>query len=555
MTRRVCFVRALALVALGLAACSPETGPQTGGQTNWLVACDSSQECGGLECMCGACMASCESDAACAELPSASCVAANDARAIAMCGGQAPPGGLCLPSCTPECSAGASCVAGVCVPSEEPSVRVTIDDAARHQTLVGFGASLAYADDAIVAHPDKTALYDLLFAASGLDVLRLRNRYENANDAELLAAREIVAAASQRLGRTPFLFMSSGSPPAALKANGSRTCGGNSETCTLASRPFGGFDYAGFAEYWRASLAAYANAGIVPDYISIQNNPNWVPPAERPNDACRFLPEEGTATVTVEGAPVDVAYPGYREALAAVRAAASDLPFPPRLGAPESGPVGISEYVPRLDAFAFDALALHLYGMDATAVDVHALEAIRDLAEQRDRPVFQTEMQAGGLDTAILIHHALTAGGASTYVQNDLVSVTALGAPVALVHLTRDGFEPQGPYFALAQYARSTDPGWIRVDAMSDSTELLGSAWLAPDESALTVVLVNPGSADLDAQLVLPSELGGRLVRTEVTRTTFDGLDERSVMLDELPADGIVRVPGRSILTAALALE
>jgi hypothetical protein len=48
--------------------------------------------------------------------------------------------------------------------------------------------------------------------------------------------------------------------------------------------------------------------------------------------------------------------------------------------------------------------------MDATAVDVAALEAIRDLAEQRDRPVFQTEMQAEGLETAILIHHALTAG-------------------------------------------------------------------------------------------------------------------------------------------------
>ena len=67
-----------------------------------------------------------------------------------------------------------------CAPTGDPTVRVTIDDAVRHQTLVGFGASLAYADDAIVAHPDKAALYDLLFADSGLDVLRLRNRYETA---------------------------------------------------------------------------------------------------------------------------------------------------------------------------------------------------------------------------------------------------------------------------------------------------------------------------------------------------------------------------------------
>ena len=208
-------------------------------------------------------------------------------------------------------------------------MRVTIDTEARHQTLVGFGASLAYADDAIVAHPEKSALYDLLFAESGLDVLRLRNRHEGANGAALLPAREIVEAASERLGRTPLLFMTSGTPPAALKANRSRTCGGRPETCTLASLPGGGFDYAGFASHWRASLEAYADAGISPDYVSIQNNPNWVPPADRPNEACRFLPEEGTATVNVDGAAVEIAYPGYREALSAVRAAI----HPPRKNA------------------------------------------------------------------------------------------------------------------------------------------------------------------------------------------------------------------------------
>jgi glucuronoarabinoxylan endo-1,4-beta-xylanase len=348
--------------------------------------------------------------------------------------------------------------------------------------------------------------------------------------------------------------MTSGTPPAALKANRSRICGGDPETCTLAALPGGGFDYAGFGSHWHASLDAYANAGIVPDYVSIQNNPNWVPPAQWPNEACRFLPEEGTTTVTVGGGPVEVAYPGYREALTAVRDAIADMAVTPRLGAPESGPRGIGEFVPRLDPAAFDALALHLYGMDAEAVDVAALAAIRDLAEQRNRPVLQTEMQAGGLQTAILIHHAVTAGGASAYLQNDLVSVTAEMAGVALVLLTEHALEAQGPYYALSQYARSTDPGWTRVDAQSDSSELLGSAWLAPDESALTVVLVNPGTAELDADLVLPSELRSRFVRSEVTRTVFDGV-ERAAALGELPASGFLRVPGGSILTVALAIE
>ena len=385
---------------------------------------------------------------------------------------------------------------------------MTIDTAVRHQTLVGFGASLAYADDAIVAHPDKAALYDLLFAESGLDVLRLRNRYEGAGEAVLQPAREIVTAASERLGRTPFLFMTSGTPPAALKANGSRTCGGDPETCTLASLPGGGFDYAGFAGYWRASLEAYANAGIVPDYVSIQNNPNWVPPAAAPNDACRFLPEEGTTTVTVDGAPVDVAYPGYREALSAVRAAIADLPVVPRLGAPESGLVGVSEFVPALDASAFDALALHLYGVDATAVDVAALGGVRAWPSSASRPVFQTEMQADGLETAILIHHALTAGGRVRLpAERPRLADARHGARRAGA-LDRRRLRSRK---ARITRCRSMRRARIRVGSAStqratrpSSSARRGSR---PTTSALTVVLVNPGTEDLDAELVLPDAL------------------------------------------------
>jgi O-glycosyl hydrolase len=435
-----------------------------------------------------------------------------------------------------------------------PSVQVTIDPAVRHQTLVGFGGSLAYADDVIVARPDKDALYDFLFVDSGFDVIRLRNRHDDGTGAQALQpAREIVAAAAERLGRTPFLFMTSTTPPAALKANGSRMCNGDVETCTLVKLASGAFDYAGFAEHWRASLEAYAAVGIAPDYVSIQNHPNLIPAT--PGDACRFLPQEGMTTVMIDGAPVDVAYPGYREALAAVRAALPDTPDTPRLGAPEgTGLLSVAEYIPELDSAGFDAVALHLYGQNATSVDLTALDAARAFADERAQPVFQTEMQAEGLDTAVFVHYALTLGGASAYVQNDLVSWTAEGAPVSLVLLKPVGFEAQGPYYALTHYAKSTDPGWVRIDATTDSSDLLGSAWLAPDENALSIVLTNPGSEDLDAELVLDGELGSRLARTKVTRTVFEGV-ERAAELGALPANGVVRVPGGSIVTVELAAE
>jgi hypothetical protein len=135
-------------------------------------------------------------------------------------------------------------------------------------------------------------------------------------------------------------------------------------------------------------------------------------------------------------------------------------------------------------------------------------------------------------------------------VQNDLVSLTRQMAPVALALLTEDGFEAQAPYHALSQYAKRTDPGFVRVGLASDSSELLGSAWLEPDQRALTVVLINPGAQELAAELVLPDALGSLLAHSQVTRTVFDGL-ERSAALGELPEDGSVRLPRRSIVTVA----
>lgn len=553
MTRTASLALALVLV---IAACSPtENTPQTGSQTNWLRVCDSSADCGALECLCGTCTASCEDEAACAELPGASCIAASDEGSIALCGGRAAESSLCLPRCAETCTEGTSCVAGVCAPNATPTAHVEIDTAMRHQTLVGFGASLAYADDAIAAHPDKAALYDLVFEDAGLDALRLRNRYDAGSNAALEAASEIVDAATARLGHAPFLFMTSGTPPAELKANGERTCAGDAQTCTLRTMPDASFDYAGFADFWRASLDAYESAGIVPDYVSIQNNPNWIPPEEAPNEGCRFLPTEGTESVLVDGTLVEVGYPGYREALAAVRAATADQSAMPQFAVPEVSSVSdIADYAAALDAGSLGAFALHLYNQDAADVDVASLESARNLAERLERPVFQTEMRAEGFETAVLMHHALTAAGASVYMQNDLVALTPATADVSLVLLTPDGLTPQGPFYALAHFAKQTAPGWARIEAGSDDTALLSSAWLSPDERALTVVLINSGAQALDAELAVPDALLAPLTRMEITRTVFEGV-ERAAQLGTLSTKGVVRMPARSIVTVAFTAE
>jgi len=534
-------------------ACGPSE-PQTGSQTNWFRTCDVSAECGPLSCICGACTQPCDDDAGCDELSGASCVAAEEEGAVAACGGeQYPSVGLCLPRCQDTgCEEGSSCVAGVCRPLAEATAEVAVDLEVRHQTLVGFGASLAYAEDEIVAHPQKDALFDLMFADSGADVVRMRNRFESDNAGDLAATAEIIAAAADRLGRTPTTFITSGSPPSFLKESGSKVCAGNVDTCTLVRLDGGGYDYAGFAEHWRASLEAHANAGIPLDYLSIQNNPNWIPPESDPADACRFLPVEGTTSVVVGDVEQDVDYPGFAEALEAVRAAIADLPDVPLLAVPEVSGVGaLPEYAAALDPTDLAALAHHLYGMDPLAVDQDLLSQAAELAAELERPLFQTEMRANGIDTAVLMQHALSTAGAATYLQNDFVVSASRdgGDEHALIALSADGFEAQAPFHAIRHFARFTDPGWVRVDAESDADEVLATAWLSPAEDEVTVVVVNSGDTEHKATLTFALE--SSFEESQVTRTTFDGL-ERSAALGVWSPEAPLELPPHSIVTIAL---
>jgi len=398
-------------------------GPRsTDSQTNWLRACQSDSECGGLTCLCGVCTTACGADDACSELSGAACVGASEPGAIARCGGSALSApGLCLPRCEDvPCPAGQMCVASVCEPVPEAKARVKVDSQKRFQTMIGFGASMAYSEPEIVSHPQRATFYDDAFQGLGLDVLRLRNRFGAADD-DLESARQIVTEAENRLGRTPTIILTSWSPPASLKANGEVTCGGNPGTCTLKKNDDGSYMYEEFGQYWRDSLDAYAAVGVVPDYIGIQNNTNWVPTAQEPGEACKFLPIEGTTTVTVNGVDVEVAYPGYAEALQATLDALQGLPVLPKILAPETSDFEtVSEYTPDLDFSKVDALAHHLYGVDPEAVDTEALGRLGDFGAEYARPILQTEMQSDGYGTAVLIHHTLEVESGSAYLQSNL---------------------------------------------------------------------------------------------------------------------------------------
>ena len=70
----------LALCALSVVSCAKtRTQVGTDGVTHWLAACDTSFECGELECLCGVCTSACEDDGSCAQLGAiAQCLAPSD---------------------------------------------------------------------------------------------------------------------------------------------------------------------------------------------------------------------------------------------------------------------------------------------------------------------------------------------------------------------------------------------------------------------------------------------------------------------------------------------
>jgi len=545
-------VRATAIV-LGacLAACTPTGGPKSGTQTNWLRTCKSNADCGDLRCLCGACTSSCGDADNCEGLDGAECFAADEASAVALCAGRrATSLGLCLLPCPEEgCPGGTSCVAGVCSPVPEPTASVSVDDTQRYQTLVGIGAGLAYVVDEVVQHPRKAALFDAMFSQSGLSMLRLRNRH--GQDGESVESTgEIVAAATERMGQPPTIMLNCASPPSALKANDSSWCEANPDTCTLATLPDGTFDYAGLAAYWRASLDEYAAVGVVPDYVSIQNNVNWVPPAGAENEACRYLPTEGTATVATDAGDIEVEYPGYAEALDAVLGELAGLDSVPKIIAPETTGVAlVASYLAELDMGKVDAIAHHLYDSTIDSLDLDALAALGDLGEENDRPLFQSEMAADPLTTAVLMHASFAVEGVAVYVQNGFVA-SASANPDGLINLTTDDFTLGTRYHVVRQYSGHIAPGWVRVAADSDEDQVLASAWTSPEDDALVVVLTNPESTPMAVRI----ETGiSSPESTAVTRTVLgaEGV-ERSAELGSLSSGGIVALPPESIVTVTV---
>jgi O-glycosyl hydrolase len=388
-----------------------------------------------------------------------------------------------------------------------------------YQQLEGFGGAICYDAYTMANHPSREAVYDLLFKDLGLDLLRIKNEYQ-ISSSDLIATGQIVTEARQPT-RNPNLklFLVPWSPPAYLKNTGDLgTLNG-----TLAKDANGHYMYADYATWWLNSLTGsggWNSVGVYPDYISIQNEPDW----GQQDQECRFDSTE------------DSSYAGYDQAFSAVFNEFNGNVSPmPKLLAPETMGFGNSQAY--INALLYESqtgnvygFSHHLYsdgsyndpdGMISGMINYHALNNYK--------PLFMTEYGADGTPTfaqAVLlaqhIYNCLVFEGVTSYYTWSLIrdgSYTTGG----MINLTPGGgYIIRDLYWFFKAYSYFTDPGWYRVDAstsLGSQGNLRMTAFKSPDSNQLTVVILNISTTDIDLMLTLngfaPS--GSEIYRSSAT--------------------------------------
>jgi glucuronoarabinoxylan endo-1,4-beta-xylanase len=386
--------------------------------------------------------------------------------------------------------------------AELPGTTGTVNYNIVHQQLEGFGSAACYDVGVPTYNPKSEEIYNLLFRDLGLDILRIKNTYQVGDNGpyELWATGQVVAAARQAT-RNPNLKteLVPWSPPANLKSTGDLgTLNG-----TLKKGADGNYVYADYATWWLNSLTGsggFNSVGIYPDYISMQNEPDW----GQQDQVCRFTPTENST------------FAGYDKAFEAVynRMDGNVSPMPKML-APESMGFGNSQAfinalvnIGQIDHIY--GFSHHLYSDGSYGSPDNMISGMTNYHNNYGyKPLFQTEYGADGTPTfehAVLlaqhIHNCLVYEGVTSYYHWPLYrngSYTTGG----MVNINPGGYVVRDLYWFFKAYAYFTDPNWYRVDATSSpSSNLRMTAFKSPDSNQLTIVILN-NSATTSTDLML----------------------------------------------------
>jgi len=377
------------------------------------------------------------------------------------------------------------------------SATATVKPATTYQTLDGFGGGSVYYVSWLPAHPAAQAIYDTMFTGLGLSYLRLGNWNQDSTNS-LAADSTVVAEGRKRLGSRFKILMSSWGAPAYLKASGSVKGAPNGTLLAPSQNTLkkvnGAYVYADFAHWWKRSLARYKSAGIVPDVISIQNEPDMNAEYEE----------------TLLAATQNDSIAGYPQALKAVYDSLATLSSPPQIYGPEVLGIGygnFQKYADAMDRSLVGGYNFHMYhgSTGGAYVNPDGFNTVLSTlsAKYTGKPWMMSEYcpmrgthPAGDMVTlAQLLINTLTKGNVSSYINWELI----WGDGGQMIQIdnpwTKKTWSVNPEYHGLRHFSRFTNPGWKRVDAASDDADVRVVAFRSLDSDSLTLIALNLGTA------------------------------------------------------------
>jgi len=413
--------------------------------------------------------------------------------------------------------------------------------------MIGFGGALTWYSNFVTGNNKVNDIADLMFTDLGIDIIRFKNWYypdnyptdkttttmsADGSNAAWTATNTLYNLAKQRNPNIKILFSSWG-PPASLKDNGKLPEG------TLKKDNSGLFMYDGFAQYWSDVLD---HVPFNPDYISIQNEPTFVNAGWT---TCQWSNIETTSL------------PSYNTAFNKVYDKIKTRAYVPVMAGPESA------NIPAFVTFANDLqnnancgiYAFHPYDVSSSTVGSTINSSLQSVGNFSTKPSLMTEF-SDNLDwfnTALFIQRALQYANISGYVYwkltwNTPTSGTDAGMISVASASSTSAYTVTPFYYLIKHFSKYVDAGHHRIDASSSNASLFTTAFVNPNSTQLTIVVVNNG-----AQTQVDFSATGKTIGSMSAYQSISGSTYYQTVAIASPTQ-VITIPAQSITTVVLGI-
>jgi len=432
-------------------------------------------------------------------------------------------------------------------PPVADSIKIAIDPTNVKQQMIGFGGALTWYSNWVTGNTKVNEIADLMFTDLGIDIIRFKNWYypdnyptdkttttmsQDGSSAAWSATNTLYNLAMQRNPNIKILFSSWGPPPS-LKSNNKLPEG------TLLKDNSGLFMYDAFAQYWNDVLD---NVPFNPDYISIQNEPTFV----------------NSGWTTCQWSNVETSsLPDYNLAFNRVYDKIKGRTKVPMMVGPESpNTQGLVSFAPNLSSNPNCGMyAYHPYDINSSTSASTITSSLQSVGNFSTKPNLMTEF-SDNLDwfnTALFIQSTLLYANSSGYIYWKLswgppASGVEDKAMISIASPNSSSAYTVTPYYYLIKhFSKHIDVGYHRVGTSSSNSSLVTTAFISPDNSKITIVVVNSG-----AQAKVYFEATGKTFSSISADQSMSGSSYKPVTITS-PTKSIT-LPANSITTVVLGV-